>query len=120
MALAAVGWLIFGGGPDNAAIQVIVPKLSVEAQAGLQTFERVCQKCHGENLAGSNSGPPLVDPFYKPAHHGDGSIVSAIRKGVRQHHWKFGPMPPQPDVKAAEIPALTTYIREIQRANGVF
>ncbi|MBT4934287.1 MAG: cytochrome c [Rhodospirillaceae bacterium] len=120
IALGLVGWLIFGGGGGDSTIKVIVPTLSAKAQSGEQTFNRVCLKCHGEHAAGSKSGPPLVDPFYRPSHHADGSFVSAITRGVRQHHWKFGPMPPQPQVKAAEIPDLIAYIREIQQANGVF
>jgi len=119
IAIVIVGWLIFGGGPENATIKVIVPKLSAQAIQGEQTYERVCLKCHGKNVAGSNNGPPLVDPFYRPSHHSDGAFINAITGGVRQHHWKFGPMPPQPQVKQEEITDLITYIREIQRANGV-
>ncbi|MBL6932172.1 MAG: cytochrome c [Rhodospirillales bacterium] len=120
VALAAVGWLIFGGGSQDATIKVIVPELSAKAEKGRLTFEQNCIKCHGRNVAGSDKGPPLVDPFYKPSHHPDASFVSAINLGVRQHHWKFGSMPPQPQIKAADIPDLITYIREIQQANGVF
>ncbi|MBC8267247.1 MAG: cytochrome c [Rhodospirillaceae bacterium] len=120
IALGLVGWMIFAGGSGDSTIKVIVPTLTAAAQSGEQTFNRVCLKCHGDNLAGSKNGPPLVDPFYRPSHHADGSFVSAITQGVRQHHWKFGPMPPQPQVKAAEIPNLIVYIREIQQANGVF
>jgi len=120
VALGLVGWMIFGGDSKDATIKVIVPDLSPRAQKGAQTFERVCMKCHGTNLAGSKNGPPLVDPFYRPGHHADASFVSAITGGVRQHHWKFGPMPSQPKVKGAEIADLIAYIREVQQANGVF
>lgn len=119
VALVAVGWLIFSGGPEDARIQVIVPELSARAEKGKETFNRICIACHGEHAAGSKSGPPLIDPFYRPSHHGDGSFVTAIRRGVRQHHWKFGSMPPQPKVKADETSDLIAYIREIQRANGI-
>jgi mono/diheme cytochrome c family protein len=120
VALGFVGWLVFGGGPEDATIKVIVPELSAKAKKGEESFNRVCIKCHGKNAGGSKSGPPLVDPFYKPGHHSDESIRSAILRGVRQHHWKFGPMAPAPGIKAAEIPAIITYVREIQKANGIF
>jgi mono/diheme cytochrome c family protein len=120
IALGLVGWLIFADGSSDSTIKVIVPTLTAKAQNGEQTFNRVCQRCHGKSAAGSKSGPPLIDPFYRPSHHADGSFVSAITRGVRQHHWKFGPMPPQPQVQTAEIPELIVYIREIQQANGVF
>ncbi|NQU56846.1 MAG: c-type cytochrome [Rhodospirillales bacterium] len=120
VALGLVGWLIFGGGSKDTTIKVIVPELSAKAEKGKATFERVCLRCHGVNVGGSNNGPPLVDPFYRSSHHADAAFVSAITRGVRQHHWKFGPMPPQPGVKAAEIADLIAYIREIQQANGVY
>ncbi len=120
LALGLVGWMIFGGGQGSTTIDVIVPSLSVQAQKGGQTFDRVCKKCHGENVGGSTNGPPLIDPFYRPDHHADAAFRSAISRGVRQHHWKFGPMPPQPNVKPAEIADLIAYIREMQQANGVF
>ncbi len=120
IALGLVGWMIFGGGAKDATIKVIVPSLSAQAQKGEQTFDRVCLKCHGKNVGGSTNGPPLIDPFYRPDHHADAAFVSAITRGVRQHHWKFGPMPPQPAVKAAEIADLIVYIREMQQANGVY
>ena len=119
VALGLVGWMIFGGAKD-ATIQVIVPQLSGAAQKGKATYERVCLRCHGLNVAGSKNGPPLVDPFYRPSHHTDAAFVNAITRGARQHHWKFGAMPPQPGVKAGEIADLIVYIREIQQANGVF
>ena len=120
VALAATGWMIFGDGPEDATIPVTVPKLSPQAEKGEVTFKRVCIECHGENAGGSKNGPPLINPFYNPAHHADIAFVNAIRHGVRQHHWKFGNMPPQPDVKPDESADLIAYIRELQRANGIY
>ncbi len=119
VALGLVGWLIIGSGPGDETVSVVVPTLSPTAVQGKQTFERVCLRCHGENVGGSIKGPPLIHPNYKPNHHADGAFRVAIAQGVRQHHWKFGPMPAQPDVKSKEIRPLIAYIREMQRANGV-
>ncbi len=119
MALALVGWLIIGPGGEDATIAVTVPTLTASAVQGKQTFDRICKDCHGENTGGSTNGPPLIHPNYRPGHHADGSFRNAIALGVRQHHWKFGPMPPQPNVKPEEIRPLITYIREMQRANGI-
>lgn len=120
IALVATGWMIFGDGPEDATIPVTVPKLSPQALKGEQTFKRICIECHGENAGGSKKGPPLINPYYKPSHHADIAFVNAIRQGVRQHHWKFGNMPPQPDVKPGETTPLIAYIREIQRTNGIY
>ena len=54
------------------------------------------------------------------AHHGDAAFLLAVRNGVRAHHWRFGDMPPQPGLTGAEVAAITAYVRELQRANGIF
>jgi len=119
-ALAAAGWLIVSSGTEDTSVSVVVPALSSTAAAGKASFERVCAKCHGINAGGGKTGPPLIHATYRPGHHGDDAFRRAIAFGTRQHHWKFGPMPPQPGMTAPEIPALIAYIREVQRANGVF
>lgn len=96
---------------------VMVPALSSEATAGAALFEANCAACHGNNAAGSNKGPPLIDRIYNPAHHSDFSFARAVRSGVPQHHWLFGPMPAQPQVKREQIDQIVAYIRELQRAN---
>lgn len=100
-------------------ITVTVPKLSPEAKAGEAAFLANCAGCHGRNAVGSDKGPSLIDPIYRPAHHGDFSFVRAVTLGVPQHHWLFGAMPAQPQVSREQIDQIVTYIREIQRANGI-
>ncbi len=39
--------------------------------------------------------------------------------GVRAHHWRFGPMPAQPQLTRQEIAAIIRYVRELQEANGI-
>ncbi len=105
-----------------AIVQVNLPAaLSVEAARGKTYFDAVCASCHGANAAGLDGvGPPLVHQIYKPSHHGDGAFMVAIRNGAAQHHWSFGSMMPiaQP-LTNTEIGAITLYIRELQRENGV-
>ena len=99
---------------------VVVPELSATARAGKQMFDRSCASCHGENARGSEKGPPLVDKTYHPGHHADISFELAVRRGVRAHHWMFGDMSPQPTVMPAEVSQITQYIRELQKANGIY
>ena len=47
------------------------------------------------------------------------SFVMAMKRGVRPHHWKFGSMPPQPQVNDQSIVNIINYIREVQVANGI-
>jgi len=103
--------------PPRPAIRV--PMLSAEAEAGRRAFDLACARCHGEHGVGSRTGPALVDPIYRPAHHADIAFELAVRRGVRAHHARFGDMPPQPAATAAEIAAITRYLRELQRSNGI-
>jgi len=106
------------GGP---MVAVTLPEsLTAVAQDGKILFERSCAACHGENAAGSDKGPPLVHRIYEPNHHGDQAFLLAARNGVRSHHWQFGNMPPRPEVREPEVAAIVAYVRELQKANGIF
>lgn len=104
----------------SAVVAVKIPQLSKAALAGKQAYDKNCAQCHGANGAGSAKGPPLVHDIYNPGHHGDASFLFAVKRGVRSHHWRFGNMPPQPRVNDGEIAAIIRYLRELQRANGIF
>lgn len=101
--------------------QVKVPNLSKLAVQGKRLFDKNCSSCHGANAAGKQEiAPPLVHIIYEPNHHGDIAFKLAVKNGVRGHHWPFGNMPPIEGVSEKEIELITRYIRELQRANGIF
>ena len=106
-------------GHDQQALSVSVPALTGVAKAGEALFNANCAACHGTNAAGSDKGPPLVHKIYEPGHHGDASFLSAARVGVRAHHWNFGNMPAQPQVRDREVERIVAYVRTLQRANGI-
>jgi len=108
------------GSPDTAHLNVTVPKLSGTALEGEKVFAENCSVCHGKNAAGGEQGPPLVHKIYEPNHHADGSIYMAAKRGVRAHHWPFGNMPPVPGVTDQQIATIISYVRTLQRANGIF
>lgn len=109
---------MLGGGP--ALAEVRVPELSDKASQGKAVFDQNCAQCHGPNAAGiDGAGPPLVHRIYEPSHHGDMAFQLAAAQGVRQHHWRFGNMPPVDGVSEKDVAAITTYVRELQRANGI-
>lgn len=101
-------------------VNVRIPALSEQASAGKRAYDANCASCHGVNAAGGDRGPPLVHDIYNPGHHTDQSFVRAARLGVPRHHWNFGNMPPQPNVSFEETVDIIRYIRELQRANGIF
>ena len=96
------------------------PALSDLARAGEELFNANCSVCHGMNASGTSQGPTLIDRIYHPGHHSDFSFRNAVGKGVRQHHWTFGDMPPVATVSADDVETIICYVRELQRANGIF
>lgn len=117
---AVMGYKFLGSSDADVTVNVKVPELSTAAKTGAVAFEKNCQSCHGVDAAGTKIGPPLIHDIYNPGHHGDGAFVAAARRGVKQHHWPYGNMPAQPQVTNADIAAIIRYVREVQRANGIF
>lgn len=100
-------------------VDVSVPELTGAALAGKDLFDAKCATCHGANAAGSDSGPPLVHIYYEPGHHGDAAFYAAVTLGTRQHHWRFGDMPPVKGVGEAAVAKVIAYVRALQRHNGI-
>ena len=94
--------------------------LSDMARAGEELFNANCSLCHGVSASGTDQGPTLIDRIYHPGHHSDFSFRNAASKGVPQHHWTFGAMPPVATVSADDVERIICYVRELQRANGIF
>lgn len=101
--------------------EVAVPgAFSEAALVGQNIFNLKCAVCHGENAAGQNGvAPPLVHRIYEPSHHSDMAFVLAARNGVRAHHWDFGNMPAVEGLTEGDVKMVATYVRELQRENGI-
>lgn len=105
---------------NGAIVTVKVPALDGNAATGQRIFDSACASCHGTNAAGiEGSAPPLVHIIYEPSHHGDEAFQRAVAGGVRSHHWRFGNMPPVKGLTPGDVTMIVTYIRELQRANGI-
>ena len=91
-----------------------------EARSGREAFDANCAICHGAGALGTESGPPLVHSLYVPGHHSDDSIRRAVRNGVPSHHWSFGDMPPREGISDAGLEQIIVYVREQQRAGGIY
>lgn len=106
---------------DLPMVQVALPTLGATAQLGQKAFSENCAACHGENASGRDGyGPPLIHKIYEPGHHGDMSFLLAVRRGVTAHHWRFGNMPLVEGLSDNRVAAIVTYVREVQRANGIY
>lgn len=131
IALGAVGyWLVFDGSDNSSQSRggattplvdiVVAETLSPNAQIGKTAFESKCAGCHGVNAVGQDGvAPPLVHVIYEPSHHGDESFQRAIAVGVRGHHWPFGDMPPVEGLTRGDAAMIISYVRELQRFNGI-
>ena len=109
------------GAPAPSPDSVIVPEtLSAPSYFGQIAFEQSCAACHGQNGAGgTGNGPPLIHPIYEPGHHPDGAFLRAATAGVQSHHWNYGDMPAVEGVTEETVGLIVSYIREMQRANGI-
>ena len=114
-------WQFVGpsGTSKGLTVDVKLPEFSTLAVEGKAAYDANCGACHGRHAAGTESGPPLVHDIYNPGHHADAAFVFAAQNGVRQHHWSYGNMPPQPQVSAQQIMSIVQYVRELQVANGI-
>jgi len=98
-----------------------VPKIDEQYLIGESLFNKNCISCHGIHGVGVKGvGPPLIHKIYEPSHHGDGSFYSAIKYGVKSHHWTFGSMAAVKNISDEEIVEIINYIRFIQRANEIY
>lgn len=121
LGIGLVAWRHFGPAEQaGQSTQIVAPQqLSAAASLGKNAFDDNCTQCHGANAAGTDKGPPLVHAYYNAGHHADGAFFVAVANGVRQHHWRFGNMPPVPQVGADQTRMIIAYVRELQRANGI-
>jgi mono/diheme cytochrome c family protein len=87
---------------------------------GQVLYENYCASCHGLELDGSDQGPPLVHPFYKPSHHGDKSFYRAVLQGTKQHHWNFGDMKPVEGMTPKKMDSLLPYVRYFQQQKKLY
>ena len=97
-------------------VHVKVPwVMSKDAREGKKIFDANCSRCHGNNLSGTDKGPPLI--LYERIYHGDGAFFQAVRSGVRAHHWKFGDMPARDTLADDDVALIIQYVRELQKFN---
>jgi cytochrome c2 len=95
------------------------PSVPFQYGVGVQNFQALCSECHGEWAEGSDKGPTLLHPYYRPSHHSDDSFYRAASQGVNAHHWRFGNMPPVEGATPEDIQSIILFIRWWQRENGI-
>jgi mono/diheme cytochrome c family protein len=119
LSLLAAGLIALPAGAQAMRFPVPTPGLMPNPAAGKKLFAAHCAQCHGADLRGSPTGPPLLHKIYEPAHHGDVAFQLAVRNGSRAHHWKFGDMQPVPGLTPDDVAHITAYVRHEQRKAGI-
>jgi mono/diheme cytochrome c family protein len=103
---------------DPASVKL--PDMSPALNVGKTTYDAFCASCHGENTAGTDKGPTFLHKVYHPGHHGDVAFLVAPMKGAKAHHWGFGDMLPVDGVTESHLKKIVTYVRAVQKANGIY
>ena len=105
---------------QSVMVDVTVPQLNATEQDGAALFAQNCASCHGRmRLAATVSARPWYMSSMNPATMAM-AVSTWLPAWARAHHWNFGNMPAQPQVADAEIAKIISYIRTLQRANGIF
>lgn len=83
-------------------------------ERGAAIYGANCAQCHGDDLAGTDRGPSLLEPISGPDQLSDGAIADAIRNGVDEELWEFGPMPANGAITDPQIEAIVAFVRAQQ------
>jgi len=79
------------------------------AGRGAAIYGANCAACHGAALEGTGRGPSLLDPVYDEI--SDDDVRSAVRNGVEETRWGFGPMPATGGLSDAQIGDILVFFR---------
>ncbi|MFD3189017.1 c-type cytochrome [Sedimentitalea sp. HM32M-2] len=106
--------------PVPARAEINIPPLNEAETLGKIAFDAKCAACHGEDGLGKDgAGPPFIHKLYEPSHHADYAFQMAVANGVQSHHWPFGNMPPVAGLTQGDVKGIVSYVRALQRANGI-
>jgi mono/diheme cytochrome c family protein len=100
---------------STAACGADSPRTALERGGAI--YRANCAQCHGADLAGTDRGPSLLDPIYGPTQLDDAEFADAIRNGVEERLWEFGPMPGNGAITDDQIDAILTFVRARQAAD---
>lgn len=83
---------------------------------GAAIYGANCASCHGGALEGTTRGPSLLDPVYDEIT--DADVRTAVRNGVEEVRWEFGPMPATGGLSDRQIDEVVVFLRA-SRSAGV-
>jgi hypothetical protein len=96
------------------------PNVPFKYGLGRSKYSKMCSSCHGEWGDGTEQGPPLMHPYYKPSHHSDSAFYRAVLNGAKAHHWNFGDMPRVVGATSNDVDNILPFIRWLQREKKIY
>lgn len=89
------------------------------ANTGDGLYASNCASCHGAELEGNASGPPLRSVIYGEAEYSDDQMKTAISEGVSEPRWGIGVMVAFPRLTDEQLDLLVAHIRAEQDRLGL-
>jgi mono/diheme cytochrome c family protein len=89
---------------------------NIDGDRGAAIYGANCASCHGAALEGTDLGPSLLDPVYAPDQLTDAEFRRAVRSGVEETRWDFGPMPANGGLGDGQIDSILGFVRASQGA----
>jgi mono/diheme cytochrome c family protein len=87
---------------------------TTEIERGERIYSANCAQCHGADLTGTDHGPSLLLAAYGPDELSDADIAGAVRDGVEQRLFEFGPMAGNGALDDEQIDAVIAVVRAEQ------
>ena len=116
----AIVFMVFGtSGLDAFDEGATEPVSSQSFQQGGIAFIEECAGCHGRLAQGTDRGPNLIHPDYGPGNRSDAQIRQVVREGVPTRRRDYVDMLPTTNLSEHKLEQMVTYLREIQRMNGI-
>ena len=115
-----VVFVVFGtSGIDAFDEGTGAPASSLSAQSGSVAFAEECAGCHGRLARGTDRAPNLIHSDYGRRTRSDAQFRRAVREGIPARQGRYGEMPAAKDISDRRLDRMITFLREIQRANGI-
>jgi mono/diheme cytochrome c family protein len=94
------------------------PASFASVERGVVAFAGECARCHGRLAEGTERGPDLIHADYGPGVRSDAQFRRSVREGMPARRG-YGAMPPYRGVSKRRLERMITFLRELQRANGI-
>jgi hypothetical protein len=113
-------FVVFGNaGPGSMGSGTGASSYSVETASGMVGLTEDCAVCHGRFAGGTARGPNLIHTDYGLSRRSDAQFRYAVLEGMPDRRG-YGAMPATPGLPARSVDRAIAFVRELQRAKGIW